>query len=851
MRSPLPRVSKKQPKAARPSTSSSQHHSPSESPSMEQLSSSSIADFLAPAVDSPPSPKKLRQLAQQMKRASHLQRHHGHKTASSESSSISSLAPSDRLPWDLALENLSLARKSSIRSNDSSTPSRDRPSSIHKFGRGFFHRHAKSKPESSAQSSAASSVYSGDVTAGNSPVSGGKERIMPSLFSRRKPSHDEVAPKRPHISGPFNLQHVGHTQHENACNEFFPVTISEGLTGTPTHESGDISRGLPYNLSSESMGELNEKHSPGHSTRPPLVTHHTAPASGPRRLLKHIRSQEKLRKSQSQAPPRPPRSPTQQLDYISSFGPLAPPRVSSRQSDYDDMFESANSVIPINSPTSSEANRQSWFSPSLSREHSTEELGSYKAIHAAQDGQQLSSTEEKRYSRVIPGARDSTWPLTVSTALKYDSALPDVPEEEEHHGLSRQSRMSLASNNSSLRGSQSVPMLRSVVETHRPTSGVSETLGALGIIGMNGLAQADPLSPIYSGTPTRESWEDLIDYCYEHEAEADCDYQWDRPSLDISRDSTTPPATGPALFEAGLGVKHYAMLPNRQASISPTVPDAPSLSPSSNSSSTQLGTEAITPNSAVPNNFSLPRSDRNILYPISLKECKRSSEMSTFRESQTFTLSPSLLIPSEYHQQILQHHAEKKQDYTDYEFIIGNHDRFAFHDDAAFSSGNSKSSPLTGHRISTSTTATNSTSRSNSTGRQHRSTNSSWTTLTRRTASSTSLKKLAGQLIDDSEPLPSTQSTEVVQEESELAGASRATQDHVPDMIPFPPSTRLKKYYHKSHASESHVRDESAPVSRPRRPRARTTSLSARSPPPVGQYALFPRTHVKTIGDHI
>ncbi|GAB0137698.1 hypothetical protein EsDP_00005954 [Epichloe bromicola] len=820
---------------------------------MEQLSSSSIADFLAPAVDSPPSPKKLRQLAQQMKRASHLQRHHGHKTASSESSSISSLAPSDRLPWDLALDNLSLVRKTSIRSNDSSTPSWDRPSSIHNFGRGFFHRHAKSKPESSAHSSAASSVYSGDATAGNSPVSSGKEGIIPSIFSRRKPSRDEVAPKRPHISGPFNFQHVGHTQYENASNESCHVTISEGLTGTPTHEFGDISRGPPYNLSSESMGELlNDKHSSRHSTRPPLVPHHTAPASGPRRLLKHIRSQEKLRKSQSQAPPRPPRSPTQQLDYVSSFGPLPPPRVSSRQSDYQDMLETANSVIPINSPTSSEVNQQSSFSPSLSREHSTEELGSYEAIHAAQDGQQLSSTEEKRYSRVIPGARDSTWPLTMSTALIYDSALPDVPEEEEHHGLSRRSRMSLASNNSSLRGSQSVPMLRCVVESHRPTSGVSETLGALGIIGINGLVQAHALSPVHSGTPTRESWEDLIDYCYEHEAEADCDYQWDRPSLDISREGTTPPATVvPALFKAGLGVKHYAMSPNGQASISPTVPDAPSLSPSSNNSSTQLGTEAITPNSAVPNNFSLPRSDRNILYPISLKESKRSSEISTFRESQTFTLSPSLLIPSDYHQQILQHHAEKKQDYTDYEFMVGDHDRFAFHDDAAFSSGNSKSSPLTGHRISTSTTATNSTSRSNSTGRQHRSTNSSWTTLARRTASSTSLKKMAGQLIDDSEPLPSTQSTDVVQEESELAGASRATQDHVPDMIPFPPSTGLKKYHHKSHASESQVRDESAPVSRPRRPRARTTSLSARSPPPVGQYALFPRTHVKAIGDHI
>ncbi|KAG7148787.1 hypothetical protein HYQ46_002335 [Verticillium longisporum] len=34
----------------------------------------------------------------------------------------------------------------------------------------------------------------------------------------------------------------------------------------------------------------------------------------------------------------------------------------------------------------------------------------------------------------------------------------------------------------------------------------------------------------------RESWEDDIDYCYEHEAEADFEYAWDRPSLDGDRD---------------------------------------------------------------------------------------------------------------------------------------------------------------------------------------------------------------------------------------------------------------------------------------------------------------------------
>ncbi|PHH78194.1 hypothetical protein CDD80_7216 [Ophiocordyceps camponoti-rufipedis] len=39
----------------------------------------------------------------------------------------------------------------------------------------------------------------------------------------------------------------------------------------------------------------------------------------------------------------------------------------------------------------------------------------------------------------------------------------------------------------------------------------------------------------------RGSWEDDIDYCYEHEAEANCDYPWDRPSSETARDTDPLP----------------------------------------------------------------------------------------------------------------------------------------------------------------------------------------------------------------------------------------------------------------------------------------------------------------------
>jgi hypothetical protein len=63
-----------------------------------------------------------------------------------------------------------------------------------------------------------------------------------------------------------------------------------------------------------------------------------------------------------------------------------------------------------------------------------------------------------------------------------------------------------------------------------------------------------------------------------------------------------------------------------------------------------------------------------------------------------------------------------------------------------------------------------------------------------------------------------------------------------------------KRSCHKSHASESIVRDEMPPKSveatKTRRSRARTTSLSTQMPP-VGQYALFPRAYAKGNGERI
>ncbi|KAG6011606.1 hypothetical protein E4U54_007995 [Claviceps lovelessii] len=857
-------ASKKHPKAARarPFASLSKHHSLSPSDPllfMEQLSSAAISDFLGSSADSPPSPPRLRQLARPMKRISYSQRQHGHRTASSESSSISSLTFSDRGPLESALDNPSLIRRSSIHSNDYNTPSRDRPESIPNFGRGFFHRRGKSNRESSAHAST-DAEYSGDVTGGNNSAVGAKESILPSIFFRRKASSDETAPKRPHISHPFNFQHVAHKQNDNARIRASPLVSLKGPTGISTSEAGVPSRDIHRSLSQESLSTHNVGFGTGNNPRPPLVPRHTAPSPGHRRGLKQIRSQEQLANNQPQAPPRPPRSPTQQLGDLSSFALPLPPRTSSRQSllNHRDVSTTLDSVVNTDSMMwRNVAYQQSPLSPTFPGERLTEEPASLEPMsRTAQAEQQYPSTDENRSSSVMTATRDASWPLC-------DTALPDVPEEDEHHGLSRRSRLSVASNHSSLRGIQSVPVLRHLAESHhhRQMSGASDTLGNLGIMGMKRLTGAAAHIPSSLCSPTRESWEDLIDYCYEHEAEANCDYQWDRPSLDISRESVTPPGTAPqAGFQFGPDSdSNTACSPaRRQASFLPTTSQVPSLSPASNTSSTQFEAEATTPHSVSFNTFPLSRGDGEDLTSIDSEEFKRSSGYSTSQEPTPCHPSPSSLIPCDCQQESLGHDADKQAYNNDCECLVGHcHQSTAFYNDAELSLGNNTSFPLADQRISTSTTASDSTSRSHSAGRQYRSNNSSRSTLTRRTASSSSLSNMAGTLTDDSKPPPTTQSVDAVEEETKgVSSTSHASQDCVPDMSAFPLPSRPNRSHHKSHASESQVRNESGPLvpvesSRPARLRAQTTHLTTQSPPPVGQYALYPRQYVKATGDHI
>ena len=851
-------------------SNASSSHSPAasrdDSSSFKANPDTTVTELLEPAVDGPPSPERLRQLSKQAKRSSHLNRPQGHRSASSGSGSLKSSASdrTDRPAWEQSLDNMSLVRWPTNRSNDSSVPSR--PESVQVFGKNLFNMRGRSKRESTANSSSGSSMYSSDMALDNSAGASKDPPFIPTIFNRRKPSRDDSAQKRLQISGPFNFQHVSHTQRDNLADpqgaERFDLVSDMSTMPTP----GPISAPSAMSAAEGGIGH----HFPNHSmdaaamlrrdssiTRPSLVPRHTAPAAGGRRLIKHARSQDYLRSSPPrQGPAHRPRSP---VDLASSqpAAPVPPPRVSSRLSLRQESCGPLSLASLERPQTSGGFRRPQPFSPLDSAEEPLPPATSHGP--QLQSDFQDSPVNENRFSHALTTPGDAAWPLAAtSPQMGYETPLPDVPEEEEHAaGVFGRSRLSVTSTKSSLRGSQSAPMLRSLAQAQRPMSGFSETLGdfdtPLVSPGLHGHPDAEE-------RPIRDNWEDDIDYCYDHQADADFDYQWERPSLDADREDTVLVTGVP-----------FAKLELAEAQLISTAHSSPGLHTAFhsdelaldavNQSSTASGTGATTPTSAPPvtSNFSLPRGDRRSHRPSMLKAHRPMSTASSFQESHGFTLSPSLLIPNDYHQQMLLSEADGDE-YAGVETFAlpGLQPKLM---DGVSQSHNP--TLLDHQRSSTSTTETNSTSQSDSTGERHTSANSTWTTLTRLTASSTSLNKMAERSATEGSESTCTSplADDLVEEDTELDTEQETTppatkeSDTVPELVPFPVSNFGRRAYHKSHSSESIVRDEVTPLKSPnlsktRRTRARTASLSNQAPP-VGQYALFPKTYIKATGDRI
>ncbi|KAK1640337.1 hypothetical protein BDP81DRAFT_312517 [Colletotrichum phormii] len=709
-----------------------------------------ITDLFEPALDGPPSPERIRALSKQMQRASALDKRKSHTTTSSGSTSSLRSLNSDR-SWEHTLETITLSRRSSGRSTSSSMPSKDRPESVQLFGKTIFNRRAKMKRESSGNhSSSGSSLYSGELVL-DGPASTNKDHFIPSIFGRRRTlrqddlGEDPVSGRKLQISGPYNFQHVTHTKKDHLpdlqrgsraelVSEFSAIRAGQRPT-TGQLKGIDVEDLHFSNFSSEAL----------HTQQDNAMTSETQPE------IEEVVS------------PTLPGSPV----------PVPPPRSSSRIMKHCTVSEDSLATIdmfPERPQTSSGFHLPGTLEAPIEFTEST-------------ISEEAEPFEDPRFSHAITTPDDAAWPLTASSTVSYEMALPDVPEEEEQFVLSRQSGASLASTRSSLRGSQSVPALRPSVpqtpedEFRRPSSGASDTLGSFDMLAaQNALKEALEVDGPAS-VSHRASWEDDIDYCYEHEAEADCDYAWDRPSLDIAReDSVETSFDNDGIFVAPLsaGLKPASTMGHS---------DIPALSPASQTSVN--GHEAITPTITAP------------------------------PESHGFNLSPSLLIPTDFRQQML---ADSDTDAYPMDVARLDTSHFAFDEEPVLT-------------IETPGLLTEA---------RHTSTNSTWTALTRYTGSTTfegwnpkfegsdhSRSFSADDFADLGSPRARKSTMTPLPESEEVLTMSRSTGD----------------IRAASGCIDASLSRDSLPLAKTKEPvkqhrRQRAQTLSA--PPPPGQYALFP-----------
>lgn len=566
-------------------------------------------DSLQPAIDGPPSPERIRAYTEQMKRSSIFGNNSRSNTVSSATSSFRSRDS----------DTVSLSRKSSNRSNASSMPSSrsERPESVQIFGKSIFSRAGrKARREGN---SLASSASSHTVT-----ENGSKERISARDTSYGK---DGDSRRRRLISGPYNFQHVTHTRPDHVSklgnasgmelvSEFSALRASQaptngGLKGIRTQD-------LHFeNFSSEALNaptveDWRPQTSPGKERG---VLRKSISPPQPQRYMSYAKSVDSLRSP----PPRPPRSP------LSPTCPVAlPARTSSRTASilFDTFDPLASTTIERPPPMNGGFRRPAPFGvpprppppPSWSE-------------------QQQDHFSDRPMSHAMTTPGDEAWPLTAPVGNFGE--LADVQEEEEDYPGSRRSKISTTS--AELRASQSVSALRSrsydqAIE--RPETCMSTTLGRSPSNGTLG-ARKSPLSP---GFQFSDDWEKDVDYCYEHELEAEDDYQWDRCSVEDNGVATVEapstfveqqPALDLHLGDDDRSVYHGRFRPSL---LVPSAYDVPELSPMSNASTT-----------------SDPRTPSNFLRP---GHARSPSHASSFKESHGFNLSPSLLIPSDFSSQM-------------------------------------------------------------------------------------------------------------------------------------------------------------------------------------------------------
>ncbi|KAI1426669.1 hypothetical protein F5Y12DRAFT_783720 [Xylaria sp. FL1777] len=597
-----------------------------------------LTDLLQPALDGPPSPEGIRAFSRRLKRGSTAEQQLSETATSSGSSSLRSETPETL--WERSPDNTSLSRGPSQRSSVMAL--RDRPDSVQLFGKAVFSRKPKLRREISDQSHSNSSLLSlTELPMDSAPVLSREQRFIQSMFTRRRTrGTSEASMRKYQISGPYDFQHVSHSSRENhtGLNGVNHHEVLPALPGTRPRTTTDASN---------TLGGFNSQ-----VLDKPLPT----PPS-PQEDFERISPMN----SSQFPPPRPPR-----FDLDAQTSPIPPPpRTSSRISVRHDRADSSSTATTEEPSTNSSYHQTQSFIPP-----STEGPWARPTSYTPNDfsEQDLMSTDEKS-PYALSKIDDAAWPLTGSM-----SSLPEVPEEEEYHLTSVKSRASVMSNRTSLRGSISVPHLRRVSLSQtiqRPPSNASDTLGRFDLFSAQRAMHKYDEEEMSEDDFIRDTWEDDIDYCYDHAAEADCDFAWERLSCDLEREDymRDSPIMG-----------HYAETRFGNfgpAPVSLLSADNPGLSPTSHGSgSTPLG--AATPSSStvpITSNFSLPRIDTST--QLIRDHAGSHSSTSSFQEVQGFSLSPSLLIPNDYHEKILQYERGELSSHASSDELRLSHDHYS------------------------------------------------------------------------------------------------------------------------------------------------------------------------------
>lgn len=471
---------------------------------------------------------------------------------------------------------------------------------------------------------------------------------------------------RRHISQPYNFQHLTHT-HANQFQTLQKTSHSELVSEFSAIRASQIPCRDLQGIKAESLQPRHlsrEAESSGSSS--PVHSIHTSTSLVTPRKLEHQRfnsTQASLRSANHFSQPSP-------RSYKTRPSPIKPPpRISSK---YSGSLLSPSHYEPLNSPSPNGQHGRGWSSAGFASPATrfpsprtpagwAEEISDYSTIPHA-----VSTPDETAFL------------LTPAPSGSNEKDLPGLPEEPVAPSWEKKSVPSFTlaalpiAPKSGLRHVKSFPSIKS---SSRRWSLTSPRMSPDGLISplLDGppLAEAvipsveQPLDDIpfqprlsrqaSSGFARFEQcWEADIDYCYEHAAEADCDFDWDR--LSRKDDKTDVPVVRQVLksklSQSSLEFhqKGFAKAGNDSSNKKPDRSNSPTDSPSFYLPQLRLSTQ-----SNLSSRDSSKSSTLSINSPVTPSQPLISplSSSSPLTLAKDANLGTSILIPRDFEPQIM------------------------------------------------------------------------------------------------------------------------------------------------------------------------------------------------------